>query len=507
MDMPGEEASGFHDRVLGLIGDLMPHQYPTVDVPGTTFHLVGMPVRVPTVAAMNTLLPTWEDPLIPLGPFAEDAAETEVVRPRHVQLVPGYLAAMLVHRRGVTAKIAYQEMQGALQARGELIACRDVLTWLRAAATARGGGGAQTGVPIVYHPFTPLHLPAEVYQFVVNKLRGDLPALAAPDALTGEVTGTLAGALRVLTETRTRSDGGDRGTREAKTVQEAYKETFKILLRYGNVAEPADVAPIWQRLANASKKSEYHTILSQELQCVCIARGLATDVYVPVVTTSLKQMIIGFQFVGNGIDDLRSGCLPFQVSYAGSANHYRAPCTSRGQCQRSASSRRAQRELGRSLNHRGPRTDHQVSPQHDGGMHHGGPLLRIMPDTLLRRGGAQQPVCRSHVAARLLTPECHSIYHGAVHASRAPPRHRKRLLRLYLAERAGGRVRIPTHGRNKSPRSRAWPEWNCRSIEPSSWISREGHSPIPASGSHSLKATWTHRHQQRDVAEAGARVP
>ena len=114
MDMPGEEASGFHDRVLGLIGDLMPHQYPTVDVPGTTFHLVGMPVRVPTVAAMNTLLPTWEDPLIPLGPFAEDAAETEVVRPRHVQLVPGYLAAMLVHRRGVTAKIAYQEMQGAL---------------------------------------------------------------------------------------------------------------------------------------------------------------------------------------------------------------------------------------------------------------------------------------------------------------------------------------------------------------------------------------------------------
>ena len=158
---------------------------------------------------------------------------------------------------------------------------------------------------------------------MVNKVRGDLPALAAPDALTGEVTGTLAGALRVLTETRTRSDGGDRSTREAKTVQEAYKETFKILLRYGNVAEPADVAPIWQRLANASK-SEYHTILSQELQRVCIARGLATDVYVPVVTTSLKQMIIGFQFVGNGIDDLRSGYQPFQVSYAGSANHYRA---------------------------------------------------------------------------------------------------------------------------------------------------------------------------------------
>ena len=27
MDMPGEEASGFHDRYLGLVGDIRPHQY------------------------------------------------------------------------------------------------------------------------------------------------------------------------------------------------------------------------------------------------------------------------------------------------------------------------------------------------------------------------------------------------------------------------------------------------------------------------------------------------
>jgi hypothetical protein len=68
MDMTGKEVSGFHDRVLGLVGDIMPHQYPTVDVPGTTFHLVNTPVRVPTMAAMNAILSAWDDPATPLGP-------------------------------------------------------------------------------------------------------------------------------------------------------------------------------------------------------------------------------------------------------------------------------------------------------------------------------------------------------------------------------------------------------------------------------------------------------
>jgi hypothetical protein len=53
MDMPGEEASGFHDRVLGLAGDLMPHQYHTVEVPQSAFHLVSAAVRVPTESSRS----------------------------------------------------------------------------------------------------------------------------------------------------------------------------------------------------------------------------------------------------------------------------------------------------------------------------------------------------------------------------------------------------------------------------------------------------------------------
>jgi hypothetical protein len=57
MDLPGEEASGYHDRVLGLLGDIMSHQLPAVEVPGTCFHLVNSAVRVPTTAAMKQCTP------------------------------------------------------------------------------------------------------------------------------------------------------------------------------------------------------------------------------------------------------------------------------------------------------------------------------------------------------------------------------------------------------------------------------------------------------------------
>ena len=120
IDIPGEPASGFHDHMLGLLGDILPHQYPAVDIPGTIFHLVATPVRVPTTAGMAVLAPTWDKGEGPLGPYTEGDPETEVVRPRHVQIVPGYYTALLIHRRGVSPKVAYQELHGAMAARGEL---------------------------------------------------------------------------------------------------------------------------------------------------------------------------------------------------------------------------------------------------------------------------------------------------------------------------------------------------------------------------------------------------
>ena len=86
-------------------------------------------------------------------------------------------------------------------ARDEVAACQDILTWLKAECNSRDGGGGrpQNGFPVVHHPLTPVHLPGDVYRYMIAKVRANLPALMAPDALTIKMTGTLAGALRAIT--------------------------------------------------------------------------------------------------------------------------------------------------------------------------------------------------------------------------------------------------------------------------------------------------------------------
>jgi hypothetical protein len=61
---------------------------------------------------------------------------------------------------------------------------------------------------------------------------------------------------------------------------------------------------------------------------LCMARGLSTELYVPVVTTILKQMIVGLRFPGLISDDLTTGCQQFLVAYAGKSHHLQVTAAS-----------------------------------------------------------------------------------------------------------------------------------------------------------------------------------
>lgn len=299
MDAPGDDSTGLHDRILGLTGDILPHQYPVVEVPSTSFHLVGTAVCVPTIGAMAALLNTWDTEADPvLGPHVEADPETEVVRPRHTQLVPGRYASLLIHRRQVRPNQAYQELVSAMMANDKVENCQDNVTWLRAACTARGGGGAQTGVSSVLHIFPPLLLPPEVYNYLTSKVKSDLLALANGEREGGAATAELTGALRALAARRGGGGGDDDEPSRAapKNIAEAYRETFPTLLRFCDVASTESVAPLWTRLENC-KKGEQHVVLTQELHKVCMSRGLSTEIYAPIVTTTLKQMVLSFNFL------------------------------------------------------------------------------------------------------------------------------------------------------------------------------------------------------------------
>lgn len=67
-----------------------------------------------------------------------------------------------------------------------------------------------------------------------------------------------------------------------------------MLVRNCNVATPKIVAPIWAQHANCCHKSEQHKL---QKVCTSMAHGLAaTELQTPVITTTLKQMVVGFLF-------------------------------------------------------------------------------------------------------------------------------------------------------------------------------------------------------------------
>ncbi len=161
LELPGEVATGFHDHVLDLLGDVRPNQIPVVDVQANILHLATTGVRVPTAATMDDVVATSMDDVVAtwaegptfLGPFADGDPNPEVVRPRNIQLLPSRYAAMLVHRERVSPRMAYRELAGAFQADGNMEACGDVIAWLRVVCTCQGEGALKpTPIVIVMIP-------------------------------------------------------------------------------------------------------------------------------------------------------------------------------------------------------------------------------------------------------------------------------------------------------------------------------------------------------------------
>ena len=135
----------------------------------------------------------------------------------------------------------------------------------------------------------------------------DLPALRTTTTGGGGVAGSLCLAtavIQALDAAKGPSTDDRAAGREPRTICEAYKETYPVLLRYNQVKDAAGVAPIWDRLAKCHK-GEQQTILQQEFAKVCNAWLLDPELEcTAVTTTALKQILVSFNFTGFGPDNL-----------------------------------------------------------------------------------------------------------------------------------------------------------------------------------------------------------
>ena len=131
-------------------------------------------------------------------------------------------------RENVTPRQAYYvEIAGAIHGDDNDGPCADVLTWLRALCTCRGGAGPQAMVPIVLQALPPVHAAVHDY-YVSTKIAPDFPD-ALPGGPAGVDPNIVAEVVRALSA---RGVTGGEG-REATTVKEdTCWETYQVLLHY-----------------------------------------------------------------------------------------------------------------------------------------------------------------------------------------------------------------------------------------------------------------------------------
>ena len=258
------------DLSMGLLGDVRAAQIPTAEVDNSLSLLVGAGggVHLPTSAVMiDQLLAAL--PGSYLEPCGPEDPDTEVVRPRMTQVLSAKYAASLVGQDGISPAMAYRELLGMVAADQALEASSDVLTWLRVACTARGGAGELAPLPAVANTFTLLLLPGAVSNPVAAKVLTDLPS---QQRLGGETPSGGPDPVTAAVQRLAKSMGGiaTRGEREPRSMREAYRETYILLLRHFRVATVKELAPIWGCLQQS--------MLQQELSRVCAEWGLLTDV-------------------------------------------------------------------------------------------------------------------------------------------------------------------------------------------------------------------------------------
>jgi hypothetical protein len=235
LDIPGEEPTGMDDTVIGLLGDIRPGMLPAVEIPGSAFHLAAANgVRVPTVAAMAGA--GAQDPLpLPARPFCrrhprhrsrasqEPATSTQQVCP------PAVAKRRLVPAPSVSRPSRSHSAQWGTRG---LPGCTSVAQSRQHRPRWWWGAGRHASCAAPAPGIT--HLPNLVYEFVMSKVQGDLPALRPPGPAGQVAPGTdVAGLVRALAEVQQqgRRERAEDGDREPKQITEVYRETYTTLVQ------------------------------------------------------------------------------------------------------------------------------------------------------------------------------------------------------------------------------------------------------------------------------------
>ena len=300
-------SSNAPDQRFAFIGDGRGRQPPQlVAWPDHAFEQT-ISLNVVGLNAIDTALAA--DPSLQLlGPFPDDAAGVEAITTRKLMYLPAKYVQLALGKVQ-TPREAWDCLGGAIRGEPQQIQqdLKPLLDWLKAALTRFDA----TDVPAAHlgPPAPPAIVTTEHQDHSDGIISNDLPLPAAGQAPAG--LAPLVGAVNQLTAevVQTRNDEAARRANAAvKTVQQYYGQAVDILLRVTHSPSEAQLPPVYQLVANSTKRT-LRVTLQEHFRS--LARDLGQDSYAPIILPELAAKIASATFDHNNINDLQDGIQPF----------------------------------------------------------------------------------------------------------------------------------------------------------------------------------------------------
>jgi hypothetical protein len=306
-------------QLFAYLGEVLQGMVTTIQLPATLFQTVHN-VRVKTSDYMVAHLNEMTDYGLPPGPNEEDA-ESTLVTTRQVMYLPMKYVPLFLNPAGYTLQEVWGLLYPALVEADDLQSCQTLLNWLRVASTHNPGQNPAAPSAVVLELTIPL-VDELLITHRTNLLKQILPALHKPqESFEMALTQMAAAVLQNTNETRIARDEKLARAEAPKLPSDKYTGTINILLEYLQIPDERNLPQLWHRWANCPKRQEFQ-VLSDVLYSYTRTPE-AFNTCAPVVNSKLLQDLQAFTFVGDSMDDIKTGIQPFIIA-DGSAEHRQA---------------------------------------------------------------------------------------------------------------------------------------------------------------------------------------
>ncbi len=313
---PAESNAALAGRYFGYLGDVAGGDAPLVEITAGYFAPIPTVINVYRLAENHRLL--LADPQLNFHPsIADDAAQIDTIRARKTVFVPFDLVPLLMG--DLEPRAAFLIAYDWIHANGNVDHVAPLLNLLRAGCTLSGTATVPTViVGQAGDPFTPSAVLMRTMRTEV--LESMLPGLATtPAADAGDSSTVIAlhdvvVRLSEATIARDQADDARRADKEKpKPITDLYPadDGLVTLLRMCRVATAELLPPIYQALANTTKKLGAVSVLQSKVNALAAKQN--PTVIAPLIQQATANCFKTLCFHGNDAYDLSSGMLPASI--------------------------------------------------------------------------------------------------------------------------------------------------------------------------------------------------